>query len=49
VAKATADGAVELAAVTSEMAEVAAEAAAEVRVVEAVRGEGHPVGRRGGV
>ena len=45
---ATTEGSVELTAVVSAMAEVGAESVAEVRVVEVVGGEGHPVGRRGG-
>ena len=49
MAEATTEGAMELTAVASEMAEVAVESVAEVRVVEAVGGEGHLVGRRGGV
>ena len=48
-AVATAEGSVELTAVASTMAEVGVESAAEVRVVEVVRGEGRPVGHPSGV
>ena len=49
VAVTTAEGSVELTAVASTMAEVGVESAAEVRVVEVVRGEGRPVGHPSGV